>query len=115
MGESGRPGPRVQWARGREGRGEVTRAISSHRLSLTSHPLGATTLNKQDKKERNAETPLQQRVLPAQRGALQRGGPHPLRRLLHLRPSAPCTRPSTSPSTPCSERPPQPDLYHHLH
>merc|ERR1712158_129110 len=44
-------------------------------------------------KERNAEAAIQQRVLPAQRGALQRGRPHPLRRLLHLRPSAPCTGP----------------------
>merc|ERR1712088_776773 len=53
-------------------------------------------LKKQKKatgKERNAEAAIKQRVLPAQRGALQRGGPHPLRRLLHLRPSTPCTGP----------------------
>merc|ERR1712130_896972 len=55
------------------------------------------------KKERNAETALKQRVLSAQRGSLQRGRPHPLSRLLHMRPS-----------TPCSERPPQPDLHLHL-
>merc|ERR1711936_319360 len=63
---------------------------------------------KKKNKERNAETAVKQRVLSAQRCALQRGRPHPLCRLLHMRPSTPCT-------TPCSERPPQPDLHHHLH
>merc|ERR1712179_412728 len=84
--------------------------------SHTWQPLGATKIHtvlgrrvKKKKKERNAETALKQRVLSAQRGALQRGRPHPLSRLLHMRPITPC------PSTPCSERPPQTDLHHHLH
>merc|ERR1711936_141470 len=91
--------------------------------SHTWQPLGATKIHtvlrrrgKKNKKERNAETPLKQRVLSAQRCALQRGGPHPLSRLLHMRPSTPCTRssPSTPCTTPCSERPPQPDLHQRL-
>merc|ERR1711936_1401730 len=91
--------------------------------SHTWQPLGATKIHTvlgrrvKKKKERNAETALKQRVLSAQRGALQRGRPHPLSRLLHMRPSTPCTRssPSTPCTTPCSERPPQPVLLHHLH
>merc|ERR1712233_90178 len=84
--------------------------------SHTWQPLGATKIHtvlgrrgKKKQKERNAETALKQCVLSAQWCALQRGRPHPLSRLLHMRPSTPCT------STPCSERPPQPDLHHHLH
>merc|ERR1711962_629552 len=43
---------------------------------------------------KNAETPFEQRVLPPQRGAVQGGGSHPLRRLLHL-----CSNPSCSDSS----------------
>merc|ERR1739842_97337 len=81
---------------GREG---VTRAISPLTLSHTWQPLGATKswethcLEAEGGKEGDAEAAIEQRVLPAQRGALQRGGPHPLRRLLHLRPSTSCSGP----------------------
>merc|ERR1712217_847835 len=43
---------------------------------------------------KNAETPFEQRVLPPQRGSLQGGGSHPLRRLLHM-----CSSPSCSDSS----------------
>jgi len=87
-----------QWVRrGREG-GGVTRAISPQRLSHTWEPLGATKrwdpyILTGSREKRNAEAAIEQRVLSAQRGALQRGRPHPLSSLLHLRPSSPCPAP----------------------
>merc|ERR1711910_259810 len=43
---------------------------------------------------KNAETPFEQRVLPPQRGSLQGGRSHPLRRLLHMCSSPSCSDPS---------------------
>merc|ERR1712200_400233 len=43
---------------------------------------------------KNAETPGEQRVLPPQRGSVQGGRSHPLRRLLHLCSSPSCPDPS---------------------
>merc|ERR1712156_1132244 len=43
---------------------------------------------------KNAETPFEQRVLPPQRGSVQGGRSHPLRRLLHLCSSPSCSDPS---------------------
>ena len=43
---------------------------------------------------KNAETPFEQRVLPPQRGSVQGGGSHPLRRLLQLCSSPSCPGPA---------------------
>merc|ERR1711962_581125 len=43
---------------------------------------------------KNAETPFEQRVLPPQRGAVQGGGSHPLRRLFHMCSSPSCPGPT---------------------
>ena len=90
--ESGRPGLVSPRERG------DPRNISSQAQSHLAAFGGNHTVEKQAKagKERNAETAIEQRVLPAQRGPLQRGGPHPLRSLLHLRPSTSCSGPPTN-------------------
>merc|ERR1712180_380920 len=43
---------------------------------------------------KNVETPFEQRVLPPQRGSVQGGRSHPLRRLFHLCSSPSCSDPS---------------------
>merc|ERR1712156_1114117 len=53
---------------------------------------------------KNAETPFEQRVLPPQRGSVQGGRSHPLRRLFHLCSSPSCSDPSCSGPT-CSGPP----------
>ena len=95
----------IRWALGWGGRGE---GGSAQYLVASSVTLGSfwgqpTARNKVDNKctkennlkvAKNAETPFEQRVLPPQRGSLQGGRSHTLRRLLHMCSSPSCSDPS---------------------